>query len=256
MEPYLELINYIAPPAINIAPEVTTRRRLFGGDYPPDWVGHSFRIFGGHDYGYVIPRTAFNGDMNQINYWTRSNTYLGFATTAGLAIGNYILFGPWKSFKIFAFFLLVNEIYSYYLASNTKSITYQQLLDHYTNLERTVGLGLDAGKSPHELAQTRFMGLQRDELRFVSGSSMLYGALAGFAVAKSGLFPFESLWYPSRKAALSFGVGNAVVLNNIWMWFQEKQSGKKTGIAHDKHFLSMAFGYLFGYVNVLSNLLL
>lgn len=256
MEPYLELINYIAPPAINFDPLTSTRRRLgFGGEYPPTFVGNSFRIFGGHDYGYVIPRTAFKGDMKHIMDWTRKNTYLGFAVTIALALGNYTLFGPWKSFKIFAFFLIVNEIYSYYLASSTKNVTYQQLLDQYSRLERTVGLGLDAGKSPQELAHTRFQGLIGGEIRFVSGSSMLYGALTGFAVATSGLFLWDSVLWPSRKAALSFGVGNAILINNFWMWNQERLSGNKTGIAHDKHFLSMAFGFLFGSVNFLKTLL-
>ena len=72
MEPYLELISYIAPPAIYFPPVPETgRRRLFGGDYPAAFVGDSFRPFGGHDYGYVVPRTAKGGDMTKIRAFTK-----------------------------------------------------------------------------------------------------------------------------------------------------------------------------------------
>jgi len=254
MEPYLELINYIAPPAIYFPPE-STRRRLFGGEYPPHFVGHSFRMLGGHDYGYLIPRTAFKGDLKKCMEFTKKNTYLGFVVTIALAIGNYTLFGPWKGLKIFAFFVAMNELYSYYLGSSTKKITYEQLLNTYTEMERTVGLGLDSGSSPQQLAQSRYLGLQRNEIRFVSGSSMLYGALAGFGVATGGLFLWDSILWPSRKAALSYGVGNAIAITFFWMWYQEYKSGVKTGIAHDKHFKSLAFGYLVGVWPPIKNLL-
>jgi len=257
MQPYLELINYLTPPAINFKAHTatSTRRRMFGGTYPPEFVGNSFRIFGGHDYGYLVPRTSFNGDLSKIMNWTKQNTWMGFAVTFALAMGNYTLFGPWAALKIFAFFTICNEIYSDALGKLAKTATYEDLLATYTQLERTVGLGLDAGASPQQLAQSRFAGLQRNETRFTSGSSMLFGGLAGFGVATGGLFLWDSILWPSRKAALSYGVGNAIALSFLWMWYQEYKSGVKTGIAHDKHFYWLAFGYLTGAWPPLKNLL-
>ena len=254
MEPYLELIHYIAPPAIYFKPVPETgRRRLFGGDYPGEFVGDSFRIFGGHDYGYIIPRTAYGGDMTQIRKMTKMNTFIGFAVTFALAVGNVMLPGAKRGFIVFAFFLIANEVYSYWLSSGAKGLTYQQLLAEYTQLEKTGGLGLDAGNNP-QLAVKRYLGLQQGETRFVSGSSMVYGALAGYAIARTGLVLKDAYFWPpfgGRNAVLSYQIGNVIMINNVWMWAQEKRSGIKTGMAHDKHFKWMAFGYVMGYFNLI-----
>ncbi len=186
-----------APPAFNISPaEAGRRRRLFGGEYPAEFVGDSFRPFGGHDYGYVIPPTAYNGDKKKIRDFTKKNAYLGFAFTAALAIGHS---GPGGA-KLFAFLVFLNELYSYTLAKGVKKVTFQQLVDAYTEMEKTTGLGLDAGKHPLELAIQRHHGIRAGETRFLSGSSMLYGALAGF-----GLTPTLSLTniYEPTDATLS-----------------------------------------------------
>ena len=257
MEPYLELINYIAPPAIKIPPvEVSMRRRLFGGDYPSYFVGNSFRIFGGHDYGYVLPRTAFNGNLKEIMAWTQKNTYLGAAITAALAIGNYTFYGPWKALRIFAFFVIANELYTWLISYGASKVSYEQLLEGFIQSEKAGGLGFDAGRTPQALAKERYQELQQGESRLISGSSILYAALAGWAVATSGVFLFDSVLWPSRKAALSFGVGNAVIINFIWMWWQEKQSGITSGVAHNQHFIGVEFGFLLGYFDFFRNLIL
>lgn len=250
MEDISNLLWYLSPPPafnIPVAPPGGGRRRLFGGDYPGEFVGDSFRPFGGHDYGYVIPPTAYGGDKKLIREFTRKNAYLGFAITAALAVGHGMVMGAWRSVKLVAFLVAVNELYSYFLSKQTKKITFQQLLDVYQRLERTTGLGLDAGKPVLQLARERYQGFQAGETRFLSGSSMLYGALAGFGLALTGVFPLDHLFTTVRNGGLSYIVSNFVFFNNLWIYMQEKRSGVNSGIAHDKHAQSMIFGMILGW---------
>ena len=249
MEEISQLLWYLSPPpAFNIpAVEPGTRRRLFGGDYPAEFVGDSFRPFGGHDYGYLVPPTAFGGDKKKIRNFTRNNAYLGFAFTAALAIGNGLVMGAWRSVKLFAFLVAANELYSFFLSRNTKKITFQQLLDTYKKLERTTGLGLDAGKPVMQLALERYHGFRAGETRFVSGSSMLYGALAGFGLTLTGLFPLNHLFTTVPRGGLTYLASNFIFFNNLWIYMKEKRNKRNSGIAHDKHAKSMIFGMLVGW---------
>ena len=248
MEDISNLLWYLSPPpAFNITPVSTGRRRLFGGDYPAEFVGNSFKPFGGHDYGYVIPPTAFGGDKKKIRDFTRKNALLGFACTAALVLGHGWVMGTWRSLKLLAFLIVANELYSFYLSKGVGKVTFQQLLDTYLEQERTTGLGLDAGKPALQLAIERHHGILAGETRFVSGSSMLYGALAGFGLTLTGLFPLNHLFTTVRHGGLSYLVSNFIFYNNLDMYLKEKRRGVKSGIAHDKHAKSMIFGMIVGW---------
>ena len=251
MQDYTELLWYLAPPAREFPLSLDTgRRRLFGGDYPEHFVGDSFRIFGGNDYGYVIPRTAFGGDMEKIKEFTRKNTYLGFAITAALAIGNGMMKGAWKSIKILTVFIIANELFSWWQSGKTSKVTFQQILDGFRELERTTGLGLDAGKPVMQLAVERHFDIQAGKTRYVSGSSMLYCALAGFGISQTGLVLLEALFWPpvgGKNALLTYGVSNYVLLNNLWMYYQDQKNKVNSGIAHNLHAGSMIFGWGVGW---------
>jgi len=237
------------PPAFNISVEDTTgtRRRLFGGDYPGEFVGDSFRIFGGHDYGYVIPPTAYNGDISKIRDFTRKNAYLGLAFTVALAVGNSFVIGAWKSAKLFAFLVFLNELFSWAVSKGTSKVTFQQLVDTYTKLEKGAGLGLDAGTPALQLATERWHGIKAGETRFLSGSSMLYGALAGYGLYITGIFPIAG--FLTGKGALSYYVSNFIFFNNINLYLKEKRSGVTTGTAHREHARSMIVGFMLAWNN-------
>ena len=247
MEEITRLLWYLSPPpAFNLPPE-SSRRRLFGGEYPGEFVGDSFKLFGGHDYGYVIPPTAFGGDMKKIRDFTRTNAYMGFAFCAALLIGHGMIMGSWRVIKLLAFLVACNEAYSYRLSKGAKRATFQQLLDSYRRLEKGSGLGLDAGKTPLALATERYHGFQRGETRFLSGSSMLYGALAGFGLAITGVFPLNHLFTTVRNGGLSYVVSNYIFFNNLHLYIKDRDAGRNSGIAHDKHALSMIFGMCLGW---------
>ena len=59
----------------------TTRRRLFGKDYDPQWVGTKYRFFGGNNYGYLYsyPDARFpSWSREQFEALARKGTEFGF----------------------------------------------------------------------------------------------------------------------------------------------------------------------------------
>ena len=69
-------------PVAYIIPEPTKRRRLWGGDYPDDWVGTDFRFFGGYNYGYKFPAGSITVSGNSLLSLAKMMTTVSFSCGA------------------------------------------------------------------------------------------------------------------------------------------------------------------------------
>ena len=76
---------------------------------------------------------------------------------------------------------------------------------------------------------------------------MLYGALAGFGLTATGIFPLNNLFTTVKGGALTYVLSNFIFYNNVNMYMKEKRSGRKSGIAHVEHAKSMVLGMFLGW---------
>ena len=65
----------------------TKRRRMWGGDYPADWVGTDFRFFGGYNYGYTFPPGSRTVSGNSLLSLAKSMTTMSFSATVLMFLG-------------------------------------------------------------------------------------------------------------------------------------------------------------------------
>ena len=184
----------------------TTRRRLWGGEYPADWVGTSIRLFGGHNYGYLLPFGP-NGD-NALSTGTREHV-------------------EWKCQNMTEFGLVLVAF---------------QLVGLYQLIGNSIFPLLAIAFAHEEFLATK----KNDPItgfRTMSGSSGLVGILAGYSVHKLGaqLWPRADKTFISYITGNFVLLQYLYMLYKDWT---KKEHVKHSGIAHDVHFEGLAVGWL------------
>ena len=192
----------------------TTRRRLFGKDYNPNWVGTDYRFFGGNNYGYTyqFPDARFpNWSREQFIELAEKSTNFGF----------YMLFmffldisteGFKKAFYVFSLLFIWMEFRAYRWGETSD-------IQH--------------------------------AWRMLCGSSGIYGGLAGYSLAKYGVLP---LTYPKIGPGLiGYTHGHFIAYNFLRMYMvdasrNEEAQIKSGNIDHGTHFMGLAIGAIIRYL--------
>ena len=204
-------MNDILGAAIYYTADKTTRRRLFGKDYHPQWVGTKHRFFGGHNYGYLYsyPDKRFaNWTREQFEELAKKSTDFGFYLLLMFLIDIISTQGLQKALIVFSVLFLWTEFHSMKWGETSDT-------EH--------------------------------EYRLLSGSSGVYGGLAGYCVGKYGLFP---LTFPAVKPGLvGYSHGNFILWNFVRFWMKdasdaEEDKVKGGNIDHTTHFVGLALGWI------------
>ena len=181
------------------------RRRL--KEYPKDWIGTRYQIFGAHNYGYVFayPDSRFpNWTRDDFMELAEKSTQIGFYFVAAMFLDIASTEGIWKALKVLAILLAGNELYSYNTGDN-------------------------------------------EDFYWLSGSSGVYGGLCGYCLAKYGVFPLTFHgptpgavgFYNANFIAYNFIRGYMTDKTT------EEEGGDLSGnIDHTIHFGTMAAGAL------------